>query len=232
MTLPAFLDRLLCHFSSNKANTTEKKQQTVPVSSNSSSTTNTSTIKATPAAAKMPGVTAPSGTSKYDQIPGPLGSQSSKLDGKVALVTGAGTCSFSLLSLWLLSLSRMGCHVVPSYAGCKGINMIDKGWKGAPAPDGMSALPQPNVRFPHVPLRRRPLSFFPQSIHLSPFPKTIQNTTQWHSTPWTPTTLSLQGADARRSCVTCYWSSQGLRIHVPQRTPLVHHHLLCRAGKD
>jgi len=40
----------------------------------------------------MPGLTtAPSGVSKYDQIPGPLGLASASLEGKVALVTGAGT---------------------------------------------------------------------------------------------------------------------------------------------
>ena len=29
---------------------------------------------------------------KYDKIPGPLGIQSASLAGKIALVTGAGTC--------------------------------------------------------------------------------------------------------------------------------------------
>lgn len=38
----------------------------------------------------MPGVTAKTG-SKYDAIPGPLGLASASLEGKVALVTGAGT---------------------------------------------------------------------------------------------------------------------------------------------
>lgn len=41
----------------------------------------------------MPGTTtvsAPHGTSKYDEIPGPLGLASASLEGKVALVTGAG----------------------------------------------------------------------------------------------------------------------------------------------
>ncbi len=37
----------------------------------------------------MPGIT--SQTSKYDAIPGPLGLASASLEGKVALVTGAGT---------------------------------------------------------------------------------------------------------------------------------------------
>ncbi len=43
--------------------------------------------------AKMPGVTETKKTSKYDQIPGPLGLASASLEGKVALVTGAGTLS-------------------------------------------------------------------------------------------------------------------------------------------
>lgn len=32
---------------------------------------------------------------KYNAIPGPLGLASASLEGKVALVTGAGTCSLS-----------------------------------------------------------------------------------------------------------------------------------------
>lgn len=37
----------------------------------------------------MPGITSQTG-SKYDAIPGPLGLASASLEGKVALVTGAG----------------------------------------------------------------------------------------------------------------------------------------------
>lgn len=41
--------------------------------------------------AKMPGLTANT-QGKYNQIPGPLGLASASLEGKVALVTGAGMC--------------------------------------------------------------------------------------------------------------------------------------------
>lgn len=39
----------------------------------------------------MPAATRTTTTSKYDQIPGPLGLAAASLEGKVALVTGAGT---------------------------------------------------------------------------------------------------------------------------------------------
>jgi hypothetical protein len=41
----------------------------------------------------MPGITTETGTSKYNAIPGPLGPASNSLEGKVALVTGAGKWS-------------------------------------------------------------------------------------------------------------------------------------------
>ena len=177
MALPAFLARLLSHFSSsNKANTTaeknkNKQKQSVPASSNSSSTTtNTSTIKAThtppPPVAKMPGVTAPSGSSKYDQIPGPLGLRSADLSGKVALVTGAGTY-FSLL----LFSSVFGCRL-----GCLGVaKQYDKGGgKGTPAPDGMAAFftPTPSPISPcSAPATTTPFSFNPIRLsHLISIP--------------------------------------------------------------
>lgn len=169
MALPAFLACLLSHFSSNRASTTEKKHQTVSVSSNSSSSTTTpATIKATPAA-KMPGVTAPSGSSKYDQIPGPLGLNSAKLDGKVALVTGAGTYSFLYMLLFLYF--RFGSRSVPSIAA-RGQRMITaRGERELPARTRMATLlPQPQVRFPHVQLRRRSFALNPFKLsHLHPF---------------------------------------------------------------
>lgn len=41
----------------------------------------------------MPGITSERTGSKYDAIPGPLGLASASLEGKVALVTGAGKFS-------------------------------------------------------------------------------------------------------------------------------------------
>ncbi|KAL8335730.1 hypothetical protein RB598_009764 [Gaeumannomyces tritici] len=43
----------------------------------------------------MPGITAPAGVSKYDQIPGPLGPQSNSLEGKLDIVcSNSGVVSF------------------------------------------------------------------------------------------------------------------------------------------
>ncbi|OTA64787.1 hypothetical protein K449DRAFT_392884 [Hypoxylon sp. EC38] len=53
----------------------------------------------------MPSVT--SQGSKYDAIPGPLGLASASLEGKVALVTGAGAYPF--FSLFLISQVMLCC---------------------------------------------------------------------------------------------------------------------------
>lgn len=52
----------------------------------------------------MPGVTSKTG-SKYDAIPGPLGLASASLEGKVALVTGAGKWPF-LDTISSIAMSR------------------------------------------------------------------------------------------------------------------------------
>ncbi|KAL8300728.1 hypothetical protein RB593_010191 [Gaeumannomyces tritici] len=61
----------------------------------------------------MPGITAPAGVSKYDQIPGPLGPQSNSLEGKVALVTGAGR---GIGKEMALELARRGAKIIVNYA--------------------------------------------------------------------------------------------------------------------
>ncbi|KAI1333064.1 short chain dehydrogenase [Xylariaceae sp. FL0255] len=56
----------------------------------------------------MPGV-----TTKYDQVPGPLGLASASLEGKVALVTGAGR---GIGREMALELGRRGAKVIVDYA--------------------------------------------------------------------------------------------------------------------
>ncbi|TLS25460.1 hypothetical protein PpBr36_06854 [Pyricularia pennisetigena] len=61
----------------------------------------------------MPAVTQSRGQSKYDEIPGPLGPQSASLEGKVALVTGAGR---GIGREMAMELGRRGCKVIVNYA--------------------------------------------------------------------------------------------------------------------
>lgn len=93
MRISDLLRRLASHFSSSPrpSETKEKK----PAPSNSSGT---SLAHPTPITSdKMPGTVntpAEPSTSRFNAIPGPLGLASASLEGKVALVTGAGTFSF------------------------------------------------------------------------------------------------------------------------------------------
>jgi hypothetical protein len=106
MRLTDIFRRLVSHFipSRSATETTEAKQPSPPSPASSGTTLSkpSHAVTYTTTPAKMPGVTSsngngngPAGASKYDQIPGPLGLSSASLQGKVALVTGAGTYSFS-----------------------------------------------------------------------------------------------------------------------------------------
>jgi tetrahydroxynaphthalene reductase len=111
MRLSDIFRRLLSHFFSTRSTTETKEthQQYTSQSPPSSGTTipklpTTTTITNT--SATMPGVTSDYGSSsKYDEIPGPLGLASASLQGKVALVTGAGksesTCFTRVLD-WVI----------------------------------------------------------------------------------------------------------------------------------
>jgi hypothetical protein len=97
MRISDLLRRLASHFSSPRPSETKEKK---PAPSNSSGT---SLANAAPITSdKMPGTVntpaAPS-TSRFNAIPGPLGLASASLEGKVALVTGAGKQFFFLLLL-------------------------------------------------------------------------------------------------------------------------------------
>ena len=83
MRLSELVRRLLSPFKSSPAETKETKPPLPPSLSSGTSLGKPTTTY------NMPGVT--KSTSKYDAIPGPLGLASASLEGKVALVTGAGT---------------------------------------------------------------------------------------------------------------------------------------------
>ncbi len=87
MRLSDIFRRLVSHFSSpNRSPETKETKQAPP-----SISSGTSLGKPE----KMPGVTSEAQKGKYNAIPGPLGLASASLEGKVALVTGAGMFFFS-----------------------------------------------------------------------------------------------------------------------------------------
>jgi tetrahydroxynaphthalene reductase len=97
MRLTDLFRRLVSHFIPTRSPETKeaKKQQPSSQSSTSSGTTlfkpPTAITVTTTTSTTMPGVTSnTAASSKYDEIPGPLGLESASLQGKVALVTGAG----------------------------------------------------------------------------------------------------------------------------------------------
>ncbi|KAK3386054.1 hypothetical protein B0H63DRAFT_191220 [Podospora didyma] len=78
--------RLVSHFSSSDPTPPETREAKQPAVAASTTTSSGTTLPKT--TRKMPGLTSNS-SSKYSQIPGPLGLASASLEGKVALVTGA-----------------------------------------------------------------------------------------------------------------------------------------------
>ena len=108
MRLTDIFRRLVSHFIPSSSSSSRPAPETTkeakpkqpsrayqsPTSSSSTSSNKPSTtINGITTQTTMPGLTStvPAGTSKYDQVPGPLGLASASLQGKVALVTGAGT---------------------------------------------------------------------------------------------------------------------------------------------
>ena len=170
MRISDLLRRLASHFSSSPRPSETKEKKPAPSNSSGTSLANTAPITSD----KMPGTVntpaAPS-TSRFNAIPGPLGLASASLEGKVALVTGAGKLFFSLSrSLVCIRDGGVGAQrpIAAVWGLAGGVPLLSFGRRRRPGRVGrFTPTPSPAARqraVPHTPPHTR----YPQSRR-SPF---------------------------------------------------------------